>query len=72
MYINSARGLGVSCDKCLVFEDLVNGIIAGNRAGMTTVAIYDEYSKYQWDEKCSIADYNIMSYKEIADEVSCP
>lgn len=72
VYINCARGLGVSCDKCLVFEDLVNGIIAGNRAGMTTVAIYDEYSKYQWDEKCSIADYNIMSYKEIADEVSCP
>lgn len=72
VYINSARAVGVPCDKCLVFEDVVNGIIAGNNAGMTTVAVHDEYSVYQWDEKCRIADYSIMSYKEIVDEVSHP
>ena len=71
IYINSARAVGVSPDRCLVFEDVVNGIIAGNGAGMTTVAVHDDYSSYQWDEKCRIADYNIMSYKEIVDEVSC-
>lgn len=72
VYINSARDVDVSCDKCLVFEDVVNGIIAGNGAGMTTVAVHDDYSAYQWDEKCRIADYNIMTYKEIMDEVSYP
>ena len=71
VYINSARAVGVGCEKCLVFEDVVNGIIAGNNAGMTTVAVHDDYSVYQWDEKCRIADYSIMSYKEIVDEVSC-
>lgn len=70
VYINSARAIGVTCDKCLVFEDVVNGIIAGKDAGMRTVAVHDDYSAYQWDEKCRIADYNIMSYKEILDEVS--
>lgn len=69
VYLNSASAVGAAPEKCLVFEDVVNGIIAGNNAGMTTVAIHDDYSVYQWDEKCRIADYNIMSYKEIVDEV---
>ena len=69
VYINTAASLGVDRDKCLVFEDICNGIMAGKRAGMTVVAIYDDYSGYQWEEKCRMADHSIMSYREIIDEI---
>lgn len=69
VYINSANALSISPEYCLVFEDLCNGIIAGNGAGMTTVAVYDDYSHYSWDEKCRLADHMIRSYKEIVDEI---
>ncbi len=69
VYLRSAASLGVSPDKCLVFEDICNGILAGNRANMTTVAVHDDYSEYQWEEKKKLADHYIMSYKEITDEI---
>lgn len=69
VYLNCAKALDVKPERCLVFEDLCNGIIAGKNAGMTVVTIYDEYSAYQWEDKCSKADHNITSYREITDEV---
>ena len=69
VYISCAKKLGVKTEECLVFEDICNGIIAGNNAGMTTVAVHDDYSVYQWEEKCRIADHFIMSYREITDEI---
>ncbi len=69
VYLNSAKALRVRPQKCLVFEDICNGILAGKRAGMTVVAVHDDYSKDQWDEKCSIADHSIMTYREITDEI---
>ncbi len=69
VYLNSASALDVDPSRCLVFEDICNGLVAGKRAGMTVVAVYDDYSAYQWEEKCRIADHHIMSYKEITDEI---
>ncbi len=69
VYLNSAKALNVEPSRCLVFEDIVKGIIAGKRAGMTTVAVHDDYSTYQWEEKKETADHSIMSYKEIMDEI---
>ncbi len=69
IYIASAKALGADPQRCIVFEDLSNGIRAGKAAGMTVVAVYDEYSAYQWQEKCDLADHHIMSYREITDEI---
>lgn len=69
VYLESSRRLGVKPERCIVFEDLMNGIIAGKSAGMKTVAVWDEYSAKSWNEKIIAADFNIMSYKEIVDEV---
>ena len=69
VYLNCAAALAVAPERCLVFEDLCNGIIAGKRAGMTVVTIDDEYSAYQWEDKCEKADHNIRSYREITDEI---
>lgn len=65
IYLYVADQLGCAPSRCLVFEDLTMGITAGNRAGMRTCAIKDDYSEDQWDEKVSLADYNIKDYGDI-------
>ena len=72
VYLKCAAALGVKPERCIVFEDICKGIDAGNNAGMMTVAVHDDYSSYQWNEKCKTADHSIMSYKEITDEICFP
>lgn len=64
-YIYTADKLNVSPNECLVFEDLVMGIIAGKEAKMRTCAIKDDYSDYQENEKKELADYFIEDYYEV-------
>lgn len=62
IYLLVADRLDVKPENCLVFEDLYQGICAGNNAGMRTCAIADEYSKQFWDIKINAADYHIDSF----------
>ena len=64
-YLTAAKALEVDPSTCLVFEDLVKGIEAGNSAKMRTCAVRDEYSEYQWKEKVETADYYINDYYDI-------
>lgn len=65
VYLEAARRCEVSPQKCLVFEDIVAGIMAGKAAGMKVCAVDDLYSAYQLSEKKRLADYFIHDYKEI-------
>lgn len=65
IYLEAVARIGVSPEKCLVFEDICNGILAGKRAGMEVCAVRDTFSEYQWDKKIEMADYYIEDYKEI-------
>lgn len=67
VYLEAARKLKADPEKCLVFEDIVAGIQAGNAAHMTTCAVEDTYSSDQRSEKCQEADYYLASYEEIFD-----
>ena len=62
VYLAVADELGVDPEKCLVFEDLVDGIKAGKNAGMTVVAVSDDYSRHSDDLKKELADYYIEDY----------
>lgn len=64
IYLKAAQNLSVSPDKCLVMEDVPMGILAGNRAGMRTCAVYDSFSERMDEEKRNLADYYIKSYEE--------
>ena len=66
IYLLAAKTLEILPDRCLVFEDLYQGICAGNNAGMKTCAVADEYSKLTWDKKCKAADYSITSFRELS------
>ena len=67
MYLEAAKRLKVESKKCLVFEDIIPGILAGKRAGMKVCAIEDAYSKDVLSEKKKEADYYIDSFEELLD-----
>lgn len=65
IYLLVAKDLNVEPSNCLIFEDIVMGILAGKNAGMTTCAIEDEYSKENRKEKQETAEYYIQDYFEL-------
>ncbi|MFU0826560.1 MAG: 2-deoxyglucose-6-phosphate phosphatase [Lachnoclostridium sp.] len=60
-----AKDLGVTSEECLVFEDVIQGIMAGKNAGMKVCAVYDDYSEKDTDRKKELADYYVESFEEI-------
>ncbi|MCI8637923.1 MAG: HAD family phosphatase [Coprococcus sp.] len=65
VYLEAAKRLGVAPEKCLVFEDVPMGILAGKNAGMKVCAVDDDFSRCQEARKKELADYYICSYDEI-------
>lgn len=65
IYLAAAGALHVKPERCLVFEDIVHGILAGKAAGMKVCAVYDEASAAQDEEKRELADYYIHDFKEL-------
>lgn len=65
VYLEVAKRLNVLPEKCLVFEDITKGIMAGKNAGMKVCAVDDEYSREFNEEKKALADYFISDYLEL-------
>ena len=65
IYLEVADQLLVEPKDCLVFEDIVAGIMAGKSAGMTVYAVDDLYSAHQEEKKRELADGYIKSYQEL-------
>lgn len=62
IYLEVAKQLDVVPGRCLVFEDIVAGILAGKNAGMRVCAVEDDYSAQDRDKKRKLADYYIEDY----------
>ncbi|MBQ8803993.1 MAG: HAD family phosphatase [Tyzzerella sp.] len=65
VYLKAAESLGVEPARCLVFEDVPNGIRAGKNAGMKVCAVDDPFSRPQEALKRELADYYIQDYDDI-------
>ena len=65
IYLAVASRLQVAPKECLVFEDIIPGIMAGKAAGMKVCAVEDAYSIEQTQEKKELADYYITDFYEI-------
>ena len=65
IYLEVAKRLGVDPSECLVFEDIPAVIIDGKRAGMTFIAVEDDFSKWMKEEKISLSDGFINDYFEL-------
>jgi len=65
IYLLVAKCLGVDPSECLVFEDVINGIKAGQAAGMKVCAVPDDYTKDIEGLKKELADFYINDYTEV-------
>ena len=68
VYLRVAESLKVDPAKCLVFEDVPKGIMAGKNAGMKVCAIDDPFSRPQEGLKRELADYYIQDFDDIKNE----
>lgn len=65
IYLYVAKQLNVTPERCLVFEDIIQGIMAGKNAGMRVCAVEDDNSKVQERQKRELADYYISDFYEL-------
>lgn len=65
VYLTASEKIGVPPQRCLVFEDIPFGIMAGKDAGMKVCAVEDTYSMKDKEEKIRLADFYIESYEEL-------
>jgi len=65
IYLLVAKDLEVEPSDCLVFEDVIQGIMAGKSAGMNVAAIYDLASEKDTERKKELADYYFNSFEEL-------
>lgn len=62
IYLAVAEKLKVPPSKCLVFEDIIPGIMAGRNAGMEVCAVEDDYSVQDRAAKQELADYYVKDF----------
>lgn len=65
MYLAVLKHFNINSDKCIVFEDALDGVQAAKAAGIEIISAYDKYSDNERDEINNLVDYRIDSYKEI-------
>lgn len=65
IYLLVSGELAVEPERCLVFEDVPMGIMAGRNAGMRTCGVDDNLSEEQETRKRQMADYYIHDYDEL-------
>ncbi len=68
IFFKAASGLNITPSKCLVFEDLPFGIMAGKACGMTVCAVEDTYTEKLRNKKEKLADYFIDTFRELLPE----
>ncbi len=65
VYLLAAKRLGVDPARCLVFEDVPMGIMAGKAAGMRVCGVEDTYAAHLRDRKMELADDYIEDFTEL-------
>lgn len=65
IYLAVSEKLHVDPGKCLVFEDIIPGIMAGKNAGMEVCAVEDAYSITDRQAKKELADYYVEDFYDL-------
>ena len=65
IYLLVAKDLEVAPEECLVYEDVIHGIIGGKSANMKVCAVEDEFSAAERAKKQELADYYIENYHQV-------
>ncbi len=65
VYLLAAERVNADPSRCVVFEDILPGIIGGRAAGMKVIVMDDPHSVQSREEMESLADGYIVSFDEI-------
>ena len=65
IYLYAASEVGVAPEECVVFEDVLKGIVSAKNAGMNTVGVYDKYSDEDIITLRMTSDNFIMNFLEM-------
>ncbi len=65
IYLYTAKKLGVNPQHCVVFEDIPEGICGASKAGMKTVAVFDQASTENITTLKENADKFVMGFDEL-------
>lgn len=64
IYLKCAEKMGLQPDECVVFEDILRAVRGAKKAGMKTVAVYDESSYCDRDELKRESDFYINDFSQ--------
>ncbi len=65
IYLLVAEELGEAPENCIVFEDIIPGIMAGHNAGMYVCSVDDESSRKDRDQIIAASDWHIHDFTEL-------
>lgn len=65
VYDKAAERMGTDKDRCIVFEDIIQGITGAKSGGYRTIAVYDKYSKDNTEEMMKMCDLYIHDFMEM-------
>lgn len=65
IYLLCAKRMGISPEKCRVYEDVLKGVKSAKLAKMEVIAVYDNQSDEVWDSLKQEADGWIFSFNEV-------
>lgn len=65
VYLLAASKINAKPSECVVFEDVLNGIISAKKAGMTAIGVYDRYSAGDMERIKKEADRFIVDISEM-------
>lgn len=63
IFLFVSNGLGVSPQKCIVFEDVLPAVRSAKQVGMITYGVYDKYSAHNEEKIRAIADGYIHDFR---------
>lgn len=65
IYFLTAKKLGVRPERCIVFEDILKGIVGAKAAGMTVFGVYDSTAEEEKKRIIETADGYIYDFGEM-------
>jgi HAD superfamily hydrolase (TIGR01509 family) len=65
IFLLAAERLNVNPADCIVFDDMLAAIKSAKSIGMTVCGVYDEHSKYDFNEIRQLADAVVVDWLEV-------
>ena len=65
IYLLAAARLGVEPSRCMVYEDILSGILSAQSGGFKTCGVYDDSASHEWGKIRETADRTIADYSAL-------